>query len=179
MLKSMRHNKNKIHWCRYILKWGTITSDFDATNWYEITSFRNWEPWIEGLLISLLCGDQCHCWKVVHKKLGKWCSHSECCKWCQMCLNDNVEFVRFTTIWELDEVSTDLILKQFWSNRAWHIAKLAQKICKWGHCGVLQYKMQNKSVVKYGWENFMEHVVHIKSILVFYSLYNNVYVFLL
>ena len=51
--------------------------------------------------------------KWVVGNLGKWCSQSACCKWCQLCLDDNLAFVRFTTIWELDGVSTDLILKQF------------------------------------------------------------------
>ena len=25
----------------------------------------------QGLLITLLCGDQCHCWEVGHRKLEK------------------------------------------------------------------------------------------------------------
>ena len=45
--------------------------------------------------------------KKVMENLGKWCSQSAYCKWCQMCLDDNLEFVRFTMIQELDEVSTD------------------------------------------------------------------------
>ena len=43
--------------------------------------------------------------KWVMENLEKWCSQSACCKWCQMCLDDNLKFVRFTTIWELDRVS--------------------------------------------------------------------------
>ena len=30
----------------------------------------------------------------------------------KMCLDDNLEFDRITSMWELDEVSTDFILKQ-------------------------------------------------------------------
>ena len=45
--------------------------DFDIMKCYEITYSLNWEPWIEELLISTLCGDQCHCWKRGCGKLGK------------------------------------------------------------------------------------------------------------
>ena len=41
------------------------------------------------------------------KTWEKGCSQSVCSKVCQVCLDDNFEFIRFTTIWELDKVSTD------------------------------------------------------------------------
>ena len=117
----------------------------DATNQYEITSILNWEPWMEGLLMSLLCGDQCHCQEVGCGNLEKWCSQSAGCKWCQMCLDDNLEFVRFTTIRELDEVSTDLIHKWFWSNRVWHIANLHRKVAN--ECIVVCWSVKCKTKV--------------------------------
>ena len=37
------------------------------------------------LIIALLCGNQCHCQKVGHRKWEKWSSQSMCHEWGQRC----------------------------------------------------------------------------------------------
>ena len=56
---------------------------WECDNEDEIASFLDVRTMNQELLISLLCGDQCHCWKWAMGNMEKLHSQSPCSKCCQ------------------------------------------------------------------------------------------------